>query len=81
METLAREEPRVKGTRDSRDEARSVACEFLVEESYELERCVEIVSREIIQTTIYLRPALVPFLTQYIDCVDDLRHGQKRVLS
>lgn len=83
MEAIAREESRVEGTWSSIDETRCFVCdhELLVEERYKLEGRVEIVFREIIQTTIDFWWALVQLSAQHIDCVDDLGHSQKRVLS
>ena len=82
MEAIGREEPRVEGTWCSIDETRCLVShhELLFEEGYQLERCVEIVFRKIIETTIDFWRVLVRFLAQHIDGVDDLRDSQKGVL-
>lgn len=83
MEAIAREESGIEGTWSSIDETRCFACdhELLVEEWYELEGRVEIVFREIVQTTIYFWWVFVHMLAQHTNGVDDLRDSQKRVLS
>lgn len=79
MEAIAREEPRVEGPWSSIDKTRCSVCDhkLLVEERYELEGRVEIVSRKIIQTTIDFWWVLVRLLAQHIDGIDDLRDSQK----